>query len=267
MEKKRLFFGMDIHAPWPEKYPGGRVLEVEHRHMTLAFLGLVDYEKLQRQLPSFPPPSFTVGMVGKFDQSLFLPPRHPRVVAWHVKWLENSIAFDTFLNALFDWLEKGGFAPAKKREFNAHLTICRGPFIVHEWKKAFSPLPLMATSIHLYESLGHSKYSSCWKHPLALPFEELEHTGDIAFKVKGETISQLFSHAQVALAFIFPPLLSFLGSAEASFNSLDEVIMELNEIVTRSDIELGVPFKGVSYHGEVCEEEDKTLTWEMIVDV
>ncbi len=267
MEKKRLFFGLDIQAPWPEKLPSGRVLEIEHRQMTLAVLGSVDYEKLKQKLPSFPKPAFTVGMVGKFDQPLFLPPRHPRVVAWHVQWLEASNAFDTFLNDFFAWLEREGFALERKHDFNAHITLCRSPFIVDEWKKAFSPLPLVAMGIHLYESLGHSKYRSCWKFPLKPPFEELEHTGDVAFIVRGESLAHLYSHAQVALAFIFPPLLPYLTSTHEQLISLQDIIMGLNEILSLADIDIGVPFKGVSFHGEVCEEEDKTLSWEMIVDV
>ena len=262
----QLFFGIDVIAPWPEKFPGGRILEEKERHMTLAFLGKVEEEKIMALLPDFPKPDFKVGIVGKFDQCLFLPPRHPRVVAWNIQWLEESGNFDDFLANLFEWLEKIGFVAKPKREFCPHVTLSRGSFIPKEWEKTFTPLPAMATDIHLFESLGFSKYRSLWKYRLKAPFEELEHTGDIAFIVRGESLLQLFQHAQLAMAFPYPPILPYLSS-KVSFNSLDEIVMELNTIVTQADQEIGVPFKGVSFHGKITQEEDQTMCWEMIIDV
>jgi RNA 2',3'-cyclic 3'-phosphodiesterase len=37
-------------------------------------------------------------------------------------------------------------------------------------------------------------------------------------------------------------------------------------MVTASDVEVGCPFKAVSYHGEI-HESNGLLQWEMIVDV
>lgn len=68
----------------------------------------------------------------------------------------------------------------------------------------------------------------------------------------------------MALAFECPELVPYLDS-EGEVGSLEEVIMKLNEIVTHGDREIGTPFKAVSFHGDVKEEE--ILTWEMIVDV
>ncbi len=78
-------------------------------------------------------------------------------------------------------------------DFNPHITIARAPFEKEAWKKEFSPLPLILTDLHLYESKGNLEYVSLWKHSLQTPFEEIEHTADIAYHVYGESFAQLFS--------------------------------------------------------------------------
>ena len=70
MDQKKLFFGFEVCAPWPEELPQGRVLEKENRHMTFAFLGQTDYPRLMDKLPSLPYPPFKVGLSGQFDQCL-----------------------------------------------------------------------------------------------------------------------------------------------------------------------------------------------------
>ena len=77
MHTKHLFWGMEVHAPWPEKLPQGRLLDTEHRHLTLAFLGNVNPFQMQEALRTFPPPPFTLGFAATFDQCLFLPFLHP----------------------------------------------------------------------------------------------------------------------------------------------------------------------------------------------
>lgn len=266
MELMRLFFGVEIITPWPEELPEGRVLEEKDRHMTLAFLGEVDYQKLEKELSSFPKPDFKLGFVGQFDRCQFLPERRPRVVAWHIDLFDQAQRFLSFQHALVDWLKglgyeikehKGGFLP--------HVTICRYPFVVNDWKKVFSELPVIVKDIHLFESLGHSKYRSCWKYPLLAPFDEIDHTADIAFTVRGENLKQLHLNAQVALAFYFPPLLSYF-SGIIDIEKLDDIIIDLNNIISRADQDIGCPYKAVSFHGDI-QEEDHLLKWEMIIDV
>lgn len=263
-EIRRLFFGWEVGAPWPDKYPSGRLLDESHRHMTLAFLGNVDYQKIIEILPSYPKPSFNIGLVGHFNQCLFLPPRNPRVVAWHIKWNDHDL-MGQYQHTLVQWLQAHGFK-MDSREFLPHVTLCRSPFVERKWKEAFTPLPCLMKDIHLYESMGNLQYLSRWKHSLKLPFEELEHTADIAFRIRGETMQKLHLNAQYALAFQFPALLPYLDSTQ-EISSLDQSITALNGIVGKADGEIGCPFKAVSFHGEVVHEQDNTLQWEMIVDV
>ncbi len=264
-EFKRLFFGIEVAAPWPHELPVGRIIEEPHRHLTMAFLGKADYTQLKEALKTFPVPSFKVGFVGKFDQCLFLPPKHPRVVAWHMQWFEEATSIIRFYESVIHWLQKNGFAPDLRHSFSPHVTLARSPFNEKVWREKFVPLPFLLKDVHLYESLGSSKYQSLWNLTLIAPFEEIEHTADIAFKIWGDTFDHLFQHAQVALAFIFPPALPFL-SQEKGFTALEDVIIALNNVVSFVDSEIGCPFKAVSFHSQL-EKKDNIYCWEMIIDV
>ncbi len=131
---KRLFFGLEVKAPWPTTFPSGRLIEEEMRHLTLAFLGNADDEKFLPLLPSLPSPNLNVGIVGQFDQPLFLPPHHPHVASWHITWLENADLLTKFYEKLHQWLQI-----KKHRDFLPHVTLARSPFDLKGWKKSFFP--------------------------------------------------------------------------------------------------------------------------------
>lgn len=262
---KRLFFGIAVNAPWPEDLPHGRLLDEQHRHLTLAFLGNIDYTKLEEIRSDFPTPPFKVGFVAKFDQCLFLPPKHPRVVAWHIEWLEENKELVHFYEKVIKWLQENGLQPDLRHDFTPHVTLARSPFNEKVWRKNFHPLPLILKDIHLYESVGNLTYTPLWSFPILSPFEEMEHTADIAYLIRGETFEHLFQHAQIALAFNFPPLLPYLQK-DKKISSLDEVIMELNHVVSYADQEVGCPFKAVSFHSHL-ETKENIMHWEMIIDV
>ncbi len=264
-DQKRLFFGLEVQAPWPETLPQGRVLDEHNRHLTLAFLGNTDYPKLKEALSSFPEPSFKVGFVGQFDQCLFFPPKHPRVVAWHVDFLEAHSKLIQFYHTFTEWLQKEGFMPETRHSFTPHVTIARAPFNQRVWQKKFIPLPCLFKDIHLYESTGELNYKPIWSYPLLLPFEEISHAADIAFWVRGENYDQLYRHAQAALASVFPALLPFL-TKQNGIENLDDVIIKLNELVATVDQAISCPFKAVSFHSHL-EKKDQILHWEMIIDV
>lgn len=264
-EIKRLFFGIEVTAPWPSDYPKGRMLDESHRHLTLAFLGNMPVTPLQSQLESFPKAAMRVGSVGYFDDCLILPPRHPNVVAWHTHWLEETQSVAQFHHQVNDWLMQHDY-PIDKREWNPHVTICRKPFDPLAWKKAFIPLPFYTSSIHLFESVGELHYLPIWSDEIKPPFEEIDHTADMAFIIRAESLFQLYCHAFTALAFKAPEFLNFFN-AEYSFNSLDDIIIALNHLVTRVDSVVGSPLKAVSFHGKIVTLPNDLLQWEMIVDV
>lgn len=261
MEIKRLFFAFSVEAPWPSETPQGRILDEAARHVTLAFLGNQPFQKLEDALGHFPEPAFLVGPVGKTDKVLFLPPKNSHVVAQHVIWLTSQESILRYQVALTDWIENLGYS-VDRRPFLPHVTLARAPFELQGWEE-FSQLPLMITGIHLYESLGHMRYQSIWKKPLVKPFEEIEHTADIAFHIRGQSLTELYINGAAALAFKFPPFLTFLR--RETFSSLDEVIQGLNRMLSHCDLDVGCPFKAVSYHGKLSQ--NSIFNWEMIVDV
>ncbi len=262
---RRLFFGLEIEAPWPEQLPQGRLIDPEHRHLTFSFLGNTDYTQMEQALLLFPEPKTKLGYAALFDHSLFLPPRSPRCVSWHVHWLNRGESLTLYQKQLTQWLKERGFSPDSKHSFTPHVTLCRSTFNLHAWRKESSPLPLMASAIHLYESKGHSRYESLWSYRFVPPFKEIEHMADMAFLVRGEDHSQLFFHAAIALAFHFPPLTRFIP-LQGRWNHLEEVIVSLNQLIAEVDGEIGCPFKAVSFHSQI-EKRESWMEWEMIVDV
>jgi 2'-5' RNA ligase len=262
---KRLFFGVEIHAPWPQKYPKGRMLNEEHRHLTLSFLGNVPFHPLEQQLENIPLPEIEIGISGYFDSCLLLPPRRPHVVAWHAKWgVEENHLFE-IQNLLSNWLSSLDYS-VDSRPWKPHVTLCRKPFKADEWLKAFVPLPFYTSSLHLYESTGDLHYSPVWSRSIQPPFEEIEHTADLAFLIRGHSLQQIYQNAATALAFKESRLLHF-GLPLQKVTTLDDIVMALNGIICLADAEFGCPMKAVSFHGEIVELPNTILQWEMIVDV
>ena len=181
-------------------------------------------------------------------------------MAWHVHWLEDDNPLLQFQKALIQWLQACGFQIFNsERPFLPHVTICRKPFDEQKWERAFSALPLLTGDIHLYESVGNLKYEPIWTYHVKPPFEELEHTADLAFRVYGKDLIQLQLHAQVALAFKFPPIVSYFGVQTCQPANLDDIIIYLNKLVSLADRDVGITMKALSFHGEVIEEADGVL--------
>ncbi len=256
---KRLFFGFELSCPWPEEYPSGRLLANKDRHLTLVFLGDIQAEKLLESLPHLPLPSFQIAPVGLFDKLLTLPPESPRVVSWHVQWLLKKSQILQYRTSLIDYLKSLGYR-VDLRPFLSHLTVARAPFDAEKWQEAFAPLPCFVKALHLYETTGNLEYTPLFSLPLLAPFEEFDHTADIAFTIYGDSFQELYLHATLALSFKFPPLLSYLR--EEQIQDQLGLIKALNQLISLSDIEEGCPFKAVSYHGQFQNHK-----WEMIVDV
>ena len=165
---------------------------------------------------------------------------------------------------LENWLIDNGYKPKKHPSWIPHLTCARKPFEEKTWQEHFHLLPFQLGNLVLYESLGHSKYQSLWQYQLIKPFQEVEHIADIAFEIHGISFLQLYQNALTALCFRFP-LMTGKFSERKEFQTLDEVIEELNMDFARLDAEIGIPFKAVSYHGDFEDKEIKK--WKMVVDV
>ncbi len=249
---KRLFFATEIHAPWPESYPEGRLLAPDRRHLTLAFLGNVE----PPDCANFPEPPIKLGVAGVLDELLIL----KNVVACHANVWQKENRLTQLKCDLESWR-----ALSDERPFLPHVTIARAPFDEKKWKESFSPLPFMTSTLHLYESLGNLCYEPIWSFPLVPPIEEMEHTADIAFRIRGEDLQEIYRNAQLALSFHHPEMLPELRPHE-EVTSLDEIIFGLNDFISRVDTKMGASYKAVSFHGSIVQENE-IKTWEMIVDV
>lgn len=259
---RRLFFALPVSCHWPETYPEGRILTQTNRHLTLAFLGDSDWSKLNQSLKQFSGFQRKVGSATLFNNCLFLPEKHSRVVSWEV--LENSSYFSSVINELHNWLRQEGFLQDLK-QFVPHVTIARAPFNIDSWKEDFQLRAVSFQEIHLYESLGHSQYRSLWSFPFLLPFEEISHVADRGFIIQGENIQEIYEHAKIALFFDEPIYLPFVNFHK-KVDSLEDTIIALNELISICDEKIGCGYKAVSFTGELGINNN-VLVWEMIVDV
>ncbi len=260
---KRLFFGFKALSPLLHSFPEGRTLDPASRHLTLAFLGNVDSEPLETNLESHPPFPFQVGLTGFASHLLFLPPKSPRVVAWHIECYQQAKLLH-FHEQLRFWINQQGYS-LENRPLLPHVTIARKPFNKAEWKRAFSKIPLYFDTFTLYESKPELRYVPVYEKKLLLPFEEIEHTADRAFLIRGEEPKVLFYNALTALSCSHPELLD-VELPSRPCDDLKEIIQQLNTLISHADENVGVDLKAVSYHSSL-REKTGYFEWEMIVDV
>lgn len=263
---ERLFFAFQIAAAWPCTYPKGRLIKESMRHLTLAFLQQQEKEKLLLHLQKdFPKPRFSLAPSALCNALLFLPEEQPRVAAYSLQWLSYQDSVNEYYQAIQLWLQQKHY-PTASRPFLPHVTIAREPQELLSWQKGFSPFPAYASALHLYTSKPGSQYTPLWSHPFIAPFTEVPHTADLSFRILAETVEQLSLHAHLALAFSFPPITSYFPSHFFCQN-LDEVIHSLNQTLFRCDCEIGAPFKAISYHGSLSQDESGLLSWTMVIDI
>src|SRR5689334_14275078 len=121
-EEKRLFFGAEVLAPWPDEFPTGRTILEQFRHITLAFLGHVSLQKLLEKIPTLPLPTCTLSPLAKSESLLFLPEQNPRVVSLNIAWLYGEHEIISFWENLRHWLQANHYR-TEVRAFLPHATL------------------------------------------------------------------------------------------------------------------------------------------------
>lgn len=251
--KKNHFFGAEVISPWKDLPQDGRPIDPAYRHITMAFLG---HQEIKPPIPSL---SFSIAPVGVLDSLLFLPDRNPRTISYHAKFLSKEKEFLSLQSSLAIKNNENTFLP--------HVTVARKEHPDKNlWREHFSPLPFFIKAIHLYESLGNLKYIPIKTASLLLPFESVDHTADLAFRIRGSSPSEIYLHAAIALSFSYPTMISHIENTQR-FSSFEEIVKALNKLITKVDIEIGSPFKAVSLQGAIVEISPSIYEWEMIVDV
>ncbi len=264
MKEKKLFLALSVEASSPLNWEGEKMILEKNRHITLSFLGNQEENRIKALLDQIVVPS--IGFAGICTDILFLPEKRPHVVAWEVDWLSQASRFEQFRQHIESILDKEEVdRKNEKRPFFPHITIGRNPREKEKWISSFCPIPFCTPSFCLFQSLGNSEYKKLWEKKSLLPYEEFPHTADLAFYIRGYSLRDLHFHAQLALASFFPPILEFMQASQDNC-SIDEAIFRLNEVITKADIEMGTPFKAVSHHGDLSQEEDHMI-WELIIDV
>ncbi len=264
--EKRLFFAFVVETNWPGFPEEHKLITQENRHLTVLFLGNQDFDRLESLIDKMPKLSDEISVVGQFNKCIFLPQKEPRLVAWQIDFFEKIYLLKEFQKKMFLFFKENGFDIKNKNNFLPHITICRNQFDKQQWEESFKALPLYIKGLHLFESLGNSQYKSVWQKEFIKPFEEIHHTADIAYIVKGKGFDDLLLNAFTALSFKDNQFLNYKYLLKKA-SSIDDVIINLNELITKAEIEgKHLPFKAVSFHSDI-ETKDNILHWEMIVDV
>lgn len=260
----RVFIGFQVDAPWPAKLPNGGHIHPGERHMTLAFLGDVDLDSLLSHLPEFPLPPLTMGFVGHFSETLFLPPKHPSVVAWHADLEEKHREISEYQLQVSDWLKLRGFPPAgEHRVWLPHVSICRTPFDKHEWEQVFEKYPFTCSKIHLYESVGNLRYESRWIYSLFPPFEQIKNSEGLVYTIRGKSLDEVYKHTQAALTFLDTHFLSAFDE-RAQPKNIEQMERSFNDSLRRVNAKWGSSVKSLrSIEGD--KENQGYLEWKIEV--
>lgn len=216
--------------------------------MTLVFLG-------NEEIHDFIEPDWTLPPLGILERWIFLPEETPRVVAGVPIFLEGEDELLAYQKKLAGHL---------KEPFTPHVSVSRGPFDRQAWEKFPCQIPFFVSGVALYKSLGYSKYEILFEKKSLAPFEEIEHTADIAYKIRGENFTQLALHATLALACKYPAFTKYLKKVP-QMHSVSEIVKLLNQWIAEIDISEGINLKAVSYHAAMSD--NKILEWTMVVDV
>lgn len=258
-DTKRLLFGFEVHAPWPEMLPDEKTLKAKKRHLTLLFFGNTSYKKIHEHIRYMPKPFFRVGPIAIADSPLRLPNRSPDILTWHVEAFgENFI--DEYQRLIHDYFEEKGY-DLEGKKFIKHITLGKSASLIKEAKKNFQPLPLYFSTLHLYEKHQGDHYEPIWTYDLLPPFEEKKKGH---FILNGESFQQLFLNAQIALAFKYPALIPFLDQSYEVRNLHDGGI-RLTTLINQAYRAIKVPITKAIFPDRGHEEKG-LLSWDLFVE-
>lgn len=276
-EKKRLFLGFEVFSNLKKIPFEKKQIDKKNRHMTMLFLKNQYVTDILKKLPYISLEAFSIGLVGYYNRCLFLPKKNPRLVAYQVDFFEKNDLVENFYKKLLEIFNEQLHQNSKIFEeknnkdiksFLPHVTMCRDGFDKKRWEKSFEILPLYLKSFSLYESFQNSKYEKIKEYPLINPFEEIAHTADIAYMIRGKNLIDLLYNSFIALCFKAKDFLKYKNLITSNLiKNIDDIVILLNDIIAQMEIDgFHLPFKAVSFNTNITKDEN-ILNWEMIVDV
>jgi 2'-5' RNA ligase len=194
---KNLFLAFEIKGQWPASFPKARLIPDAYRHLTLAFIGPYDNSSVMNVVPTIPRFKDTISPSGRLDNLIFLPPGIERIAVLIPQFFDMPAVMNYQKEVSGDLLRKLGLQ--EKRSFLPHVSIARAPFDHKEWKEISWNIPFYVSSLSLYQTVASLRYDILWKQPYTPPFDEIDHTADLAYTIRGRNLSELFSHALLCL--------------------------------------------------------------------
>jgi RNA 2',3'-cyclic 3'-phosphodiesterase len=169
MDTRRLFWGFEVLAQWPQFPQDGRIIEPASRHATMVFLGDTDHDILKPFIENYKP-GITAAPTGYFDHIMFLPnKRKARVISLGGKINEMSQCVGE-VQRLKRGMEALGLR-TEEREWLFHVTVARAPFRPELWESMLGErsglhVPFRLVSISLYQSMPNLTYKKLHSLPL-----------------------------------------------------------------------------------------------------
>jgi 2'-5' RNA ligase len=268
MEKniKNFFFAFELETIWEDDFKDLKVIDKKNRHLTLLFLGENNFNEIKKYLDQMSNLNIQIGSVGYFEKVIFLPENNPRAAAYKANFLNDELKIKNYQKELISFFKNKEINLKKEKDFLPHVTISRDKFDKKELKNKFIKAPFYIKSFNLYESLFSSNYKSLWKKEYLAPFKEIEHTADIAFEVVGIDCNQLLLNAFTAICFKEFKMLDYINLLK-KVSSIDEIIINLNEILTQMEIDgYQAFFKAISLNQKTYKKNN-LIFWEMVIDV
>ncbi|MCX6112793.1 MAG: hypothetical protein NTY22_05875 [Proteobacteria bacterium] len=164
MEIRRLFWGFEITAQWPQFPRDGRQILPKDRHATIAFLGNVDYDMLKPFINNYEP-EINIQPSGIFNRLILLPnEKKSRIISLggHINNLDMCM---TEVNRIKKGMSMLGFK-IDERDWLFHVTIARKPFNIKLWKGLNILIPFRLSGICLYQSIQSLIYEKLHTFPI-----------------------------------------------------------------------------------------------------
>lgn len=213
----KFAFGLEVHSPWPEPLPKGRLFAPKCRYVNLAHTDDVEKDFLLSIISTIPKPAYSTGFVGLFKQCLFIPAQRPNYVAWEADFLNRQREIGCYQLKLKEWLAALGLISTESRRFwQPYVVMARNPDL-GAWQDSFIPLPFCTSLFKLYQ-ITETDCSPLWSYPQQRPFLIERSENIVHIQVFSDNEQFLGIHMLGAIAYLSPALTTSLWDSPVFLN-------------------------------------------------